>query len=113
MKMSHNAVVELSWAVRIPIHATAMLLWVVVIFVFQLYGTLTIADAFAQFNDPCNPFHESANNAGGWSIAATAILIPLFLGLYLRKFLTIAWIIICAFAQINFFAYNILNGGSC
>lgn len=90
-----------------------MLLWIVVIFVFQLYGTLTIAGAFVEFNNPCHLFHESANNAGGWSIAAAAILIPFSLGLYLRKFLTIPWIILCALAQVNFFAYNILKGGNC
>lgn len=109
MKELERKFVGLPLPARLSIHAGVMFLWVIVIGVFQLYGMLTIAGFFAQFNDPCNYIYESANNVGGWSIAVSAILVPLLLGLLLRKFLTVPWLTLCVLGQIYFFAYNIVQ----
>ena len=109
MKELERKFIELPLPTRLSVHVGVMLLWVLVVGIFQLYGMLAIAGAFSQFNDPCNYIYESANNIGGWSIAMSAVLVPLLVGLFLRKFLTVPWLAICALAQIYFFAYNIVN----
>lgn len=109
MKEIEGKFADLPLPTRLSVHVGVMLLWVVVIGLFQLYGMLAIAGAFSQFNDPCNYIYESANNAGGWAIAASAVLIPLLLGIVLRKFVTVPWLILCALGQLYFFAYNIVK----
>lgn len=110
MKNLERKFLDSTLSTRLFIHVAVMLLWVFIVAVFQLYGMLTIAGVFSQFNDPCNYIYESANNVGGWSIAASAILLPLLLGIFIRKFLTVTWLTLCALGQIWFFAYNIVKG---
>ncbi len=113
LKTTDGAFVGLPLSARLPIHAAVILLWAIVIAVFQAYGTLTIAGVFTEAANKCHPLHESANNIGGWSIAMSATLVPFALGWKFRKYVTTVWIILCAVLQVWFFMHNFLNWSEC
>ena len=97
----------------LAIRLTAVFGWVVLVYLIQVIGHLTLASFFTQYTDPCNRFYESPNNVGGWTIAAIAVLIPTAIGVKLRKYVTLTWVILGMAIQIYLFTDVILGIGDC
>lgn len=97
----------------LAIRASVMIGWAIAVYIFALVGHLALALVFTEHTDPCNFNHESANNGLGWSIAGLTVGNIVFFGLWLRKYLTIFWVLICGAYQAYSFVEIILNWREC
>lgn len=112
MKTLENELIQYGWTVRLLGHVVAMVCWALAIALIQMLGMLAIVMFFTS-DFECYPHYESANNAGGWLIASTTILMPLPFGWMFRKYVTLFWLVCCASVQTYLFVYQILNWGGC
>ena len=97
----------------LAIRACVMLGWAVAVRVFGLFGSVVLAFTFTEYTDPCNFNHVSANTGLGWSIVGVTVLIPTIVGIALRKYLTIPWVVLCSAYLTYGFVEVILNWNGC
>lgn len=113
MKALRNPSQQCSIDMGLSIRLLAMFIWAIGILMVQVSSHIALGVIFIEHTNPCSFHHESANNIGGWSIASVAVLVPTIVGLFLRRMLTVAWVLVVACAQIYLFVSFLLNWNGC
>lgn len=87
--------------------------WAAIVLAVQIFGHLFLAVVFTEHTNHCSWYYESPNNPGGWLIVCAFVLPPTYVGLRLRKYLPVAWVLLGALVQTYMFINAILDLDGC
>lgn len=95
--------------------AVPSLIFIATAGVLSLSAVMAVARIFNAAGDVCDPFHESPNNVGGWSIALSAVALTALVAVVLRRRFDLSRMLAVAvlILQLAGLAWVLLPAGSC